>query len=165
MLIKGLVDEDFVNYKIPSLYIIFPYCSFKCGTDYCQNSNLAHEPLMNISVKDVVARYLNNPITGAIVCGGLEPFDSFDDLLNLITELRFHTKDDIVIYTGYEKNEILKQIWALSMFDNIIVKYGRYKPNDEGYFNDLLGVHLASKNQYVEKWGDDYKISSGCCEG
>ena len=34
MKIKGLISEDFVNYKKPAMTIMFPYCTFKCGTDY-----------------------------------------------------------------------------------------------------------------------------------
>ena len=30
MKLKGLIDEDFVNYKDPSLFLIFPFCTFKC---------------------------------------------------------------------------------------------------------------------------------------
>ena len=30
MLIKGIIDEDFLNYKKPSMVIAFPHCSFKC---------------------------------------------------------------------------------------------------------------------------------------
>lgn len=37
--LKGLVEEDFINYKKPSMFLIFPYCSFKCdeecGRDIC----------------------------------------------------------------------------------------------------------------------------------
>ena len=42
--IRGLVDEDFVNYKKPAMFIAFPYCTFKCdkecGYSVCQNSSL-----------------------------------------------------------------------------------------------------------------------------
>ena len=41
MFVKGIIDEDFVNYKKPVMYIAFPCCSFKCdkenGARYCQN--------------------------------------------------------------------------------------------------------------------------------
>ena len=50
MLIKGLIDEDFVNYKKISMTIMFPFCTFKCGTDYCQNSLLSHEENIEIGV-------------------------------------------------------------------------------------------------------------------
>jgi len=34
MIIKGLIDEDFVNYKKPSMTIMMPYCTFKCDKEY-----------------------------------------------------------------------------------------------------------------------------------
>ena len=68
--IKGLVDEDFVNYKKPSMYIAFPNCTFKCdieaGCSICQNSSLANEPDIEISEEAIVERYMNNPITKAL---------------------------------------------------------------------------------------------------
>ena len=86
MLIKGFKDEDFVNYKKPSMFIGFPYCTFKCDKEckkqVCQNSTLANSKGINISVNNLVDRYINNQITEAIVCGGLEPFDTYTELLN-----------------------------------------------------------------------------------
>ena len=76
---------------------------------------------------------------------------SFDDLLALITAFRKEFNDDIVIYTGYNKNEILKEIRILKEFPNIIIKFGRFKPNDTHKFDEILGVTLASANQYAEK--------------
>jgi hypothetical protein len=35
MEIKGLVDEDFVNYYKVGMFIIFPNCTFKCGKKNC----------------------------------------------------------------------------------------------------------------------------------
>lgn len=80
MKIKGIIDEDFLNYKKPSMYIAFPKCTFKCDKEnkcqLCQNSDLVKKPDIEISVKNLVKRYLENPITKAIVCCGLEPIDS-----------------------------------------------------------------------------------------
>ena len=56
MLIKGLIDEDFVNYKKISMTIMFPFCTFKCGTDYCQNSLLSHEENIEIEAKEIVSK-------------------------------------------------------------------------------------------------------------
>ena len=53
MKIKGLITEDFVNYKKASMTIIFPYCT-KCGKDYCQNSPLAKSPIIEISIDDLL---------------------------------------------------------------------------------------------------------------
>lgn len=155
MIIKQLLDEDFVNYKKPSMFIGFPSCSWKCdkecGMQVCQNSTLASSQIKDIGFKTIVNRYINNPITSSVVCGGLEPFDTWDDLYGLITHLRVSTQDDIVIYTGYYKEEIEEYIDKLKVFPNMIVKFGRYVPNHEKHFDELLGIYLASDNQYAER--------------
>ena len=155
MIIKGLKDEDFINYKKPSMFIGFPLCTWKCekecGDKVCQNGTLATSPNINIGIKTIVNRYINNPITSAIVCGGLEPFDSWDDLYQLIAYMRVSTQDDIVIYTGYYKEEIREYINKLKPFPNIIIKFGRYIPNQQSHYDETLGIELASENQYAEK--------------
>lgn len=151
--IKGIVDEDFVNYKVPSMTLEFPHCTFKCGGEYCQNSKLAKSKDITVSIGDVCHRYCNNPITQAIVCQGLEPLDSFIELMEFIFTMRIHynCNDDIVIYTGYDKEEIKDEIEKLSLFPNIIIKFGRYLPNQEPHYDKVLGVKLASDNQYAER--------------
>ena len=155
MIIKGIQEEDFINYKKPSMFISFSSCTWKCekecGKKVCQNGTLATTQNINIGVKTIVNKYINNPITKSIVCGGLEPFDTFDDLLQLIAYLRVSTDDDIVIYTGYYKEEIADRITLLSKYKNIVIKYGRYIPNQEKHYDDVLGVYLASSNQYAER--------------
>lgn len=158
MTIKGLIDEDFINYKKPSMVIEFPYCNFKCdkecGIAVCQNSSLVKEPNIDISCEDIIIRYINNPITEAIVFQGLEPFDSFGEMNNFLLwfQHQYYSQDDIVIYTGYNENEISKEINALKeIFSNIIIKFGRYVPNQKPHFDSVLGVNLASDNQYAKK--------------
>ena len=155
MIIKGIQEEDFINYKKPSMFISFSSCTWKCekecGRKVCQNGTLATTPNINIGVKTIVNKYINNPITKSIVCGGLEPFDTFDDLLQLIAYLRVSTDDDIVIYTGYYKEEIADKMAILSKYKNIVIKYGRYIPNQEKHYDEVLGVYLASSNQYAER--------------
>lgn len=158
MLIKGIVDEDFVNYKRPSMFINFPNCSFKCdkeaGCAVCQNSALAQESNIEIDIEELIERYIDNLITSAIVCGGLEPFDSWKDLLSLISKLREKTNNEIIIYTGYNKEEIEEKINILKNFPNIIIKFGRFIPNQESIYDELLGVKLASNNQYAIRLGE-----------
>ena len=155
MKLRNLLDEDFINYKYPSMFLIFPYCSFKCENESkvhcCQNSELIYSPIIKINENKIVERYITNPISKAIVCGGLEPFDSFEDLFRLIYVFRDKTNDDIVIYTGYYKNEIEKEIEILKKYKNIIIKFGRYIPNRKSRYDDILGITLASDNQYAEK--------------
>ena len=151
MKIKGLISEDFVNYKKPAMTIMFPYCTFKCGTEYCQNSPLSKAEDIEIDISNIVIRYLNNPITESVVMQGLEPFDSWDDLIGLVKQLRESTDDDIVIYTGYYKEEIADKVALLSKYKNIVIKYGRYIPDQKEHYDEVLGVSLASENQYAER--------------
>lgn len=155
MLIKGIIDEDFINYKKPCMVIEFPYCSFKCekecGKQVCQNGALANSPNINIERMDLIDRYLKNDITQSIVMQGLEPFDSWGDLVSLIFLIRCYIDDDIVIYTGYNSDELTEKIEILKYFKNIIIKFGRYIPDQQMHYDDVLGVNLASQNQYAEK--------------
>ena len=150
MQIKFLVDEDFVNYKKPSMFIGAGIsCSFKCDKE-CGNSSLSREPTIRLPIEKIVKRYIDNPITSAIVIGGLEPFDNYNEVRNLIKEFRYQTNDDIVIYTGYTKKELEDKIKELSIYTNIIIKFGRFVPNSQARMDEILGVKLASSNQYAE---------------
>lgn len=65
MLLKALVDEDFVNYKITSMFIGCHSCTFKCdimaGKQVCQNGALANQPNIDVSIDNIVDRYLKIP--------------------------------------------------------------------------------------------------------
>lgn len=165
MKVVGLIDEDIVNYKKTSMYIAFPFCSFKCerecGKEICQNSSLVKHSIIDLSPEEVCERYINNPITNAIVCAGLEPFDSRFDLLTLVDCLRrrYSCEDDFVIYTGYTEaelqdannNEINFIYETLKNYNNIIIKFGRFIPDQTPHYDEVLGVELASDNQYAKK--------------
>jgi hypothetical protein len=36
-------------------------------------------------------------------------------------------------------------------YKNVIIKYGRYIPNQTPHYDEVLGVNLASDNQYAER--------------
>ena len=157
MKIKGITDECFGDYKKAAMYIAMPYCSFKCdkenGTQLCQNWELTTAPTITINNKELIERYLNNPITEAIIFSGLEPLDSFTEIYCFIKELRLRgCNDDVVIYTGYNKDEVFNDAYKpLFYLKNIYVKFGRFRPNEEAHYDEVLGVKLASSNQYAEK--------------
>lgn len=174
MKIKGVIDEDFVNYSKPSMYIAFPSCTFKCDKlnkcQICQNSSLVHEPDIEVVKEELIVRYLSNPLTEAIILSGLEPFDSISDLMSFIACVRndFHCNDDIVIYTGYTEDElstghfdsgpteILVDFYKfICSFPNIIIKFGRFMMNDEPHMDSVLGVKLASRNQYAKRFNNE----------
>lgn len=156
MKLKGIIDEDAINYKKISMVLEFPICKgFKCdrecGQQVCQNSALASAPDIEVNPTDLVKRYIDNLITQAVCCQGLECFDSFEDLFSFIFLFRSVTDDDIVIYTGYNKEEIADKVKLLTQFPNIIIKFGRYIPNQQSHYDEVLGVNLASDNQYAER--------------
>lgn len=132
-----------------------PRCDFKCdkecGGQVCQNSDLARQPDIKVDAIKVMKQYISNPITEAIIFQGLEPFYD-EDLLLWINLIRTYTHDDIVIYTGFNKEEIESYLTALKKYDNIIIKYGRFIPNQESHYDPILGVKLASPNQYAERF-------------
>ena len=156
MKIKGLIDEDFVNYKLPSMFIVTSRCNFKCdaecGQAVCQNLPLATAPVIEISAEQLVKRYLDNNITKAIVIGGLEPFDTMNDLFEVLDVFRGKCEDDIVIYTGYTEGELSGIIGCIrENYPNIIIKFGRFIPNQAKHYDEVLGVELASDNQYAKR--------------
>lgn len=159
MKIKNLIDEDFINYKKPSMFIGTSFCDFKCDKEascqVCQNSDLAKAPIIEIDDEEIIQRYISNPITEAITFGGLEPFDDFNDLFAFIADFRDCSKDDIVIYTGYYPEEIPSYLDLLSAnYKNIIIKFGRFIPDKPRRFDELLGVELSSDNQYAKRLED-----------
>ena len=155
MRLKGIIDYDCTNYREPCLTLEFPYCSFKCdklnGCRVCQNSNLVLEPDIEVSGKTIWKMYSENPLTKAFCFQGLEPFDSYMDLIELIKFIRIDKQcnDPIIIYTGYDKGEDFTE-HDIRMFHNIIIKWGRYIMGDAPHYDDILGVNLASDNQYAE---------------
>lgn len=156
MRLKGIVIEDFINYKLPSMFLITCSCDWKCckeaGNNICQNMEIVKEKNKNISDEKIFEKYISNPITKAIVVGGLEPFDQFEELHNLIHYFRENNcEDEFIIYTGYYPEEIEGYIYFLKMFKNIIIKFGRYIPNRNNKYDEILGVTLASDNQFARK--------------
>lgn len=158
MKVKTIIDEDFSNYKFPSMFITTCVCDWKCPLEQsldisiCQNSNIVQMPTINICDKVIFNRYIKNPITESIVIGGLEPMLQFSEVIKLIEYFRNRGCDDeFVIYTGYNRDEIEDEIQILSNFKNVIVKFGRYMHNDKQHYDEVLGVFLASSNQKGEK--------------
>lgn len=154
---KAIKDEVFQDYKKSSMLISNTTCNFKCdkinGCKICQNSELVKGKTFILSFKDIIERYKNNPITSAVIFGGLEQFDEFSQMSLLINVLRnrYNLLDDIIIYTGYTKEQVINQINYLQKFKNIIIKFNPYLMNRKKRFDELLGVTLSSDNQYSER--------------
>lgn len=156
MKLNGLIDIDFVNYKEPCLYISMPYCSFKCnkdcGREVCQNYKMSNGSLIQYDVEDLIDRYISTPLSRAVVFSGLEPFDSLKDLEEFTQKFRTWSEDPIIIYSGYTEEELEEEIEFFKNYTNIIIKFGRFIPDQEPHFDPILGVDLASPNQYAKAY-------------
>ncbi len=154
--VKGVILEDFVNYKKPCMTLMMPNCSFKCNKEYgsniCHNSSLAAAPLQTVHINSLMRKYISNPITEAIVLQGLEPFDDLISTYTVAAALSdFNITDDFVIYTGYTREEVASKLKPLyTTPGHLIIKWGRYIPNQKPHYDSILGVYLASDNQYGE---------------
>lgn len=159
MRVKFIKDEDFVNFKKPCMFIGTISCTFKCckeaniSCSICQNFPWSKNPIITIDDDSLCRRYLKNPLTKGIMFGGLEPLDQFEDVIDVISKLRneYNCDDPIIVYTGYNKDEVIDKINHLSKYNNIYVKFGRYVPDDKEHYDEVLGVTLVSSNQYGEK--------------
>ena len=134
-------------------------CGGKCCKEsghplsVCQNDPWRSAPVKEIDDRDIIEKYLSDPISKAVVFGGLEPFEQFDEVHQFIKCLRadYGCFDPVIIYSGYEETEISSQVEVLKNFKNIIIKFGRYVPGRGKHYDDVLGVMLASPNQYAER--------------
>ena len=54
-----------------------------------------------------------------------------------------------MIYTGYYPEEIYDKVKQLFIFKNVIVKFGRFIPDKPHRFDEILGIELASDNQFA----------------
>lgn len=156
--VKEIVDENFQDYKKSSMMIASTKCDFKCFTelglkpDICQNMSIIRRPNIKVSLESIFQRYTSNLITNAIVIGGLEPMLQFEEFYSLIRYFRENNcNDDFVIYTGYYESEIEDKLDKLRDLENIIVKFGRFIPDSEKIFDEILGIYLSSSNQYAER--------------
>ena len=155
MLIKTIRDEDFCNFKSSSMFIGLGTCDWKCckeaniPIEVCQNSELACCNNIDISADEIFRRYIYNSMTSAVVIGGLEPITQINDVYDLIQCFRDNKcNDPFVIYTGYNICEISDIVNHFRKhFTNIILKTGRYIPNQQPHYDEILGVNLASDNQ------------------
>ena len=161
MKLVNLIEEDFTNYRKPGMFLGFPYCSGKCNPiddlPVCQNQRLHCAKLIDISIDEIIDRYRKNRVVKCLIFGGMEPFDSFNEMLELITQFRsdqtfLYNDDPIIIYTGYypfEIKEKISKIIEVNADHDLIIKFGRYIPGHQPHYDPILGVNLASDNQYA----------------
>ena len=162
MRVRKLLTERFQDYKVPSMYLADCFCDWKCCPDrpyVCQNHPVAKMPITDIPDDDILDTYTADPITEAIVIAGLEPLLQPHEVCALIQRaVERGIKTTFVIYTGYDKEEVRRNGFFDELkrtgFGNgvsVVMKYGRYIPDQQPHFDETLGVELASDNQYGER--------------
>lgn len=150
MIVSQLVVEDYIQYKLPSLFIGTSKCSRHCIN--CQNEKLRHTGI-EVDNFRLINLYLNNPLTKAITFGGLDPLDTFEEVLSFYEEFRKISREPVVIYTGYREEEVSDKIALLVPFGGkLIVKFGAYIEGHERHYDEVLGVWLISDNQYAKEF-------------
>lgn len=163
MRVKTIIDERFEDYKLPSMYIGCIYCDGKCAIEggfplsHCINEKWNETIIREFDDGEIIERYLRNRLTKAMVFGLLEPMCQFNEVYTFIKKLRqqYHCNDTVVIYTGYTEEECVQNSWLsqLEALGNVIVKFGRYIPGQTPHYDEILGVKLASDNQYAKLFG------------
>lgn len=158
---KDIVFEDFVNYKEACMFVTCGTCDGKCWVEQglppttCQNYELNKVEDIYVDDDVIIKRYMDDSITHAIVFGGLEPMTRIDEIVEFITKLREQRcYDPCVIYTGFYPDEIEEDLYRLAPLGNIVFKFGRYIPGHEPHEDEVLGVMLASDNQ----WGEEIDL-------
>lgn len=159
MRLKFVKVEDFINYKKPSIFLGTCFCDFKCCKEQnlpistCQNEPWSREPIKDYNNELILKTIDESPIIQAIVFGGMEPFQQFPELVEFLkTKSRWENPEtrnmDVVIYTGYNLDELEEELNTLKTFPNIYLKLGRFQPGHQKHYDEVLGISLSSDNQY-----------------
>jgi anaerobic ribonucleoside-triphosphate reductase activating protein len=151
MNIYHLEDSSFI-YGPGCRYVIWVQgCSIRCKG--CWNKEMWPFDIVNdIPVNEMVSFILKEKdiIEGVTILGG-EPFDQFDELLELTKQIK---KMDlsIIVYTGYEKKELVQKHYLdiLNYIDVLIS--GRFIEHQKTLQTGLTG----SSNQLIECISDKY---------
>ena len=108
-----------------------------------------------MDTQEIYEKYIESDIVKSVVIGGLEPLLQIEEVLSLIDYFRSQgCEDDFVIYTGYTEEEVLNNPeWSkLLHYKNIVIKYGRFVLGDKPHYDEVLGIYLASDNQYAKRY-------------
>lgn len=150
----GVLDyaEVFQDYKDSAILFSAIDCDWKCCREYgqsiCQNQKMHGQREVILPFSRVLETICNS-YTDAVIFGGLEPMLQADELVQCIEYLRQQGMSrPIIIYTGYYPHEINTDTLIRLANCHVIMKFGRYDPSYEPKFDDILGITLASGNQF-----------------
>ncbi len=154
------IRDSFHEYRKSGLLIAVRDCDYKCchegGYDIsmCHNYHLDGAKEIELSPDNLGNRIINNNTIDCIVIAGKEPMldKYFNDIVSTINYLRNNKwNKDIVIYTGYTEEELKEKINILKNNKNIIIKFGRFIPNQKPIYDEIGGIFLANHGQYFKR--------------
>lgn len=158
------IRETLGDYKKHSLLISVGTCSGKCWKELGLDESICHNNILKESVKDmsndrivkIIKGYIEDGMISSVIFGGLEPIEQIEDIKYIINEVeeiskKYVIKIDIVIYTGFYREEIEECVESLTKdrYNKLIIKYGRFIPNSKSRYDKVLGITLSSDNQYA----------------
>lgn len=153
-----MIEENNLNhYYKNGLLIATVNCDWKClkesnlSLDVCQNSHTNKMKTKTIEVSKLVCMFEENLMSDCVIFAGLEPMLQIEEIVKFIEVFRVSNDSDVIIYTGYYKKEIEDTVNRLKKYDNIIIKFGRFIPNVDSVYDNVLKIKLVSGNQYAEK--------------
>ena len=140
------------NLEHEALEIYIAGCDIHC--EGCHNKQLwsfnAGKPYESVLKR--IEEKVREPIVKRVWILGGEPLDqNINELKDFLENL--NTAKEIWLWTGHELDEIPDDI--LEYFD--VVKSGPYQKGEDGYTDERHDIHLASKNQKIERaWDYEY---------
>jgi len=146
MHLKQIINGSRQYYKEPSMLLITS--GIRLDTQNCPDG-------------EILKRFLNKPLSKAIVIYKLDPKINTIEVREFIFAARKHfppgERPRIIIYTDSYLEELEKLGWTglyceILEYGNIILKCGRCEKRDKSYFNPILGVNLPGKFQEVHQY-------------
>ena len=102
------------------LGIWFQGCSLRCEGCISVDTWATAKTLIPIDqLMMALSSYI--PLVDGITISGGEPFDQFDALLAIVTQLREKTKVDILLYTGYSIEDIPAQLQQIKPYIDVLI--------------------------------------------
>ncbi len=107
MKISGIIEESIVDGPGIRFVIFFQGCThncYKCHNPETHDINKGKE----MSVDEIINKIKNVPLTDGVTLSGGDPLMQIDDCLELCKKIKKELNLNIIVYTGYTYEQIIK---------------------------------------------------------
>lgn len=144
MRINSIIQDSIVDGKGLRLVLFMQGCSRHCTG--CHNpSTWNKDKGFKIDEKAIVEMLVSNPLIDGITISGGEPFEQYNELLELILAVRCFTDKDIWVYTGYKYEELLENPYYSEILKYIDVLV------DGPYIEEQRTLSIPFKGSYNQR--------------